>query len=86
MPPTGVEPVSSDFQSAVVTASTTVAIYWLPSALSDLTTSYDCRVQDRTAGTYLMVDRVGIEPTDNCLQSSQEPQLNHSPYYTYAVV
>ena len=26
-----------------------------------------------------MVDRVGIEPTDNCLQSSQEPQLNHSP-------
>ena len=27
-----------------------------------------------------MVDRVGIEPTDNCLQSSQEPQLNHSPY------
>ena len=28
-----------------------------------------------------MVDRVGIEPTDNCLQSSQEPQLNHSPYY-----
>ena len=28
-----------------------------------------------------MVDRVGIEPTDNCLQSSQEPQLNHSPNY-----
>ena len=28
---------------------------------------------------HLMVDRVGIEPTDNCLQSSQEPQLNHSP-------
>ena len=26
------------------------------------------------------VDRVGIEPTDNCLQGSQEPQLNHSPF------
>lgn len=26
-----------------------------------------------------LVDHVGIEPTDNCLQSNQEPQLNHSP-------
>ena len=30
-----------------------------------------------------MVDRVGIEPTDICLQSRQEPQLNHSPYKNY---
>ena len=22
---------------------------------------------------------MGIEPIDNCVQSSQEPQLNHSP-------
>lgn len=29
-----------------------------------------------------LVDRVGIEPTDKCLQSIQEPQLNHSPEWT----
>ncbi len=28
-----------------------------------------------------LVDHVGIEPTDNCVQSNQEPQLNHSPNF-----
>ena len=30
---------------------------------------------------YCLVDRKGIEPFDNCLQNSQEPQLNHSPLF-----
>ena len=28
-----------------------------------------------------MVDRVGFEPTDNCLQSSQEPLAQSQPIY-----
>lgn len=29
----------------------------------------------------ILVDDVGVEPTDNCLQNSQEPRLNHRPMY-----
>lgn len=30
--------------------------------------------------SFIMVERMGIEPIDNCLQGNQEPQLNHTPW------
>ena len=40
---------------------------------------YKSRLHQQSFESVLLVDRVGVEPTDNCLQNSQEPRLNHGP-------